>query len=181
MTVSPTVTANRTTLRPVPKPSSATRPRRTFEVLQGTHAHMTVEIQGNTWIARGAVRDIEHHVETGEAIDQRGDAMFDQHRDHLRRALRLARIEGAPQTAALLVELIASADMIAELDESEDFHRRAIRPRASDADRALMVANAVCSALLGQSEAQMPWPLDGGAGESDDDGCLFVAVETMQP
>lgn len=143
-------------IRPVPKPTPATRPRRTFEVLQGTHARMTVEIQGNTWIARGAVSEIAHHAKTGEAIDERGDALFEQHRDHLRRALRLARIEGAHQTAALLVELIASANLIAELDEAEDWHRRQTGSQATDADRALKVANAVCGLLLGQSEAEMP-------------------------
>lgn len=169
MTVSPAVTDQSSTIRAVPKPTPATRPRRAVEPLRGTQARLTVEIQGRVWTAKGAVGTIAHHVETGDAIDQRGDALFMEHRRQLRRALRLARTERASQTAALLVELIASADIVAELDESEDWHRRQTGLRASDADPALMAANAVCSLLLGHAEAELPdgmlvelpYPLDG--------------------
>lgn len=139
--------------------------------LAGAPARMTAEIQGDIWLASGSVDQIAHHVDTGEAIDRHGDALLAEHRRQLRRAHRLALIEGASQTAALLAELIASGDRIAELDDAEDWHRRQSGAGASDADRSLVAANAVCMALLGQREADvdpvapidltLAWPLDG--------------------
>jgi DNA-binding TFAR19-related protein (PDSD5 family) len=161
VSVAPTVTSI------VPR-TAPNRAPRAVEPLKGTQARLTAETQGRVWQADAAVSTIAHHVETAETIDQRGDALMVQHRRQLARALRMARTEGAHQTAELLVELVASGALLAEIDDAEDWHRRQTGAQASDADQALDVANAVCGLLLGQSEAEMPdgmvlpFPLDGG-------------------
>lgn len=127
----------------VARTTSRRTPSRAVEPLTGTQARLAAATQGNIWQADAAVATIAHHVETGETIDRRGDAVLIEHRRQLQRALRMARIEGAAQTAEMLVELVASGALLAEIDDAEDWHRRQIVPQAVDADRALDVANAV--------------------------------------
>lgn len=91
----------------------------------------------------------------------------------------MARTEGAAQTHAMLCEAIALAGRLAEMDDAEDWHRRQSGVGATDADRSLDAANAVCSLLLGQRECEMPLThpdvLDSRAVAPADDGSAAAA------
>lgn len=137
---------------------TATIPR-TVEPLKGTPARLVASSQGNVWQGIVSAADVAEHVETGEAVDQRGDALLLAHRDGLRRAARMAKAAGHLELFAVLLELIASADRMAELDDAEDYHRRQSGASAEDGRRSLLAANAIHAALLGQCEADAPEPI----------------------
>lgn len=147
--------------------------------LEGNEKRAAAGLQGHLWVADGAVDNIAHHVETGETIDRRGDVLLKGLRLLLRRARRSAREEGATETAAMLDEAIGRADLVAELDDAEDWHRRRTGTEATDADRALDAANAVCGLLLGQREGDLSevMPLTLVAPIQDDDPARALAFE----
>lgn len=128
----------------------------TVTPLVGTPARQVARLQGHVWLATAAHTEIGERVEIIDTIDARGDALMSAHRRLLARAARMALLEGAVQTHAMLVEAVASATLLAEWDDAEDTHRGEIGDAADDGERAGRAANAVCVLLLGQREAEMP-------------------------
>lgn len=150
MTVSPTA--------PIVAQESAIR------TLTGPQARLIAAAQGHTWEGIAGTSAIAERVETVEHLDARGDQLMAAHRRHLARAAAMARRECAPQTEAMLHELIASAALLDEIDTHEDMHRREIGGHATQSGSAMRRVSSIQGALLGHKEAicgRTRPPLDG--------------------
>lgn len=149
----------------VPRPT----PIREIAPVTGGQAHAVGRSQGLLWHGIVADREIIDAVEVRRRLDERGDALL----AHLVAGLQTAAAESKRARQydlhSLLVDLAATAVLIAELDDAEDTHDHRIREHAEGSLASLGQANTIHAALLGQAGADvpldlvLPWPLGDDA------------------
>jgi hypothetical protein len=128
-----TVQINRST-RPVPLVPGKTA-HLPLPLVRGAAARPIASAQGHTFAAIAAGLDTRDHQATGAALDAEGDRLRDRLADVLTVACALAKRERAYKTHNRLIEALALARRISELDDAEDYHL--IAEASAGVDRAL--------------------------------------------
>lgn len=168
-----TVATSAPTIVPRSAPNR-TPPQRTVEPLQGTPARIVAGVQGALWHGLVADAEILDAVAVRRQLDQRGDAIRRDLIDGLGRVASMAKRAGQYDLHSVLVDLLAAAIVIDELDDAEDTHDDLIAGAATGSRTWLMRGNVDLAALLGQKLGvdldadihcdllEQAWPLDGG-------------------
>ena len=100
---------------PTPIVMQVTRQRiGTCEALGRNAARTVAKSQGHVFASLAGTGAVQEHASVQEIIDRRGDTLMAAHRAGLSRAAELAKRAGAYEVHSLLVDLIASAALLAE-------------------------------------------------------------------